>query len=195
MRSHYVKRGKRAAPGLQLSDLSTAVRTILTAANPDAKPRKKAVESPEADLFEFQLKAHGLKGWMREYRFALEALARNWRFDFAQRDLRIAFEIEGLRVQTIGGKVVCTGRHSTPDGYREDMRKYNAAAELGWTVLRADQTMVKSGDAIADLLRLLNRRGIDNGQDKFGQVMIDRTASARSSYPVAMRSRIRSGRR
>lgn len=163
-RRHYTK---RAVPGLTPIDLPPLIRALIE--TPGAISAK-AITSPDADLFEFQLKAHGLKGWIREHRFALEALSRNWRFDFANREHRIAFEIEGLRVQKIGGKIVCTGRHSTPDGYRGDIRKYNAAAELGWTVLRADQTMVKNGEAIADLLRLLNRRGIQNGQDKFALV-------------------------
>lgn len=180
-RRHYTK---RALPGLTPIDLPPLVRALLSI--PAANVKAKAIASPDADLFEFQLKAHGLKGWIREHRFALEALARNWRFDFANREHRIAFEIEGLRVQNIGGKVVCTGRHSTPDGYREDMRKYNAAAELGWTVLRADQTMVKNGEAIADLLRLLNRRGIDNGQNKFGPAMVPANGAQAAGLPTSL---------
>ena len=151
---------------LNLSDLPAKIRAKLHVEGLK-KPKGKAIRSDAGDLFEFQLRAHGLQGWIREHRFALEAMQRNWRFDFANVEHRIAFEVEGLRIQTIGGKTVCTGRHSTPDGYREDCRKYNAAAELGWIVLRADQVMVTNGEAVAGLIRLLHGRWMGNGQNKF----------------------------
>ncbi|PUZ26387.1 hypothetical protein DCC81_12015 [Chitinophaga parva] len=61
----------------------------------------------------------------REHRFHPE---RKWRFDFALVDHKIAIEYEGI----MAGK----SRHTTISGYTGDTEKYNAAAELGWTVLR-----------------------------------------------------------
>lgn len=62
---------------------------------------------------------------VREHRFHP---TRQWRFDFAWPDLRIAVEIDGR------------GRHQTVDGARKDMAKHNAAVLLGWRVLRFPAT-------------------------------------------------------
>ena len=61
----------------------------------------------------------------REYRFHP---ARKWRFDFAWPAQRVAVEIEG--------GLWNGGRHGTALGMLADMEKYNAAACLGWLVLR-----------------------------------------------------------
>jgi len=53
---------------------------------------------------------------------------RRWRFDFAWPSKKIAVEIEG---GTWTG-----GRHTRGAGFQKDCEKYNAAAVLGWTVLR-----------------------------------------------------------
>lgn len=56
------------------------------------------------------------------------AYPRRWRFDFAYPDFKIGIELEGgLWIQ---------GRHTSPQGFIKDMDKYNAAALLGWRVLR-----------------------------------------------------------
>ena len=53
---------------------------------------------------------------------------RKWRFDFAWPNLSLAIEIEGgLYVQ---------GGHVRGAMYEKNLEKYNAAAELGWLVLR-----------------------------------------------------------
>lgn len=138
-----------------------------------ARPRKQSEASKAAERFAFQLRAHRIPGWIREHKFAANELGcwpkdprdpkpdkgRKWAFDFANPDLMLAVEIEGLRVQKIGGRTVCTGRHSTVDGYREDCRKYAAAVELGWHVLRFVQDQVRNGEAIATVERVLARRG------------------------------------
>ncbi len=54
--------------------------------------------------------------------------ARDWRFDFAIPDCRVAIEVEGGAF--IGG------RHVRTDGYLRDLEKYNEAASCGWIVLR-----------------------------------------------------------
>ena len=53
---------------------------------------------------------------------------RKWRIDVAIVDLKIGIEIEG--------GVWTNGRHTRGNGFIEDMEKYNAAATLGWVILR-----------------------------------------------------------
>lgn len=70
---------------------------------------------------------------------------RKWRFDYAVPAWRIALEVEG--------GVHTGGRHIRPKGFLGDMEKYNAAAVLGWRVLRCvpDQLLSKkTTDMIAE---------------------------------------------
>ena len=60
-----------------------------------------------------------------EYRFHA---TRRWRFDYAWPAYLVALEVEG------GGW--SGGRHTRGAGFLGDMAKYNAAAILGWRVLR-----------------------------------------------------------
>lgn len=83
------------------------------------------------------LKAAGIDGWVREYRFHP---SRKWRFDFAWPELMFAAEVEG-------GTWV-NGRHNRGAGMAKDLEKYNEAMLLGWNVARFDSAMVKSGKAI-----------------------------------------------
>lgn len=69
---------------------------------------------------------------------------RKWRFDFAIPSRHIAIEIEGR------------GRHQSFGGFESDAKKYNAAAKLGWRVLRYTPAMVMRGDAINDVLEILH---------------------------------------
>lgn len=55
--------------------------------------------------------------------------ARRWRFDIAWPAALVAVEIEGMK----RGRY---GRHQRQTGYHKDCEKYNAAALLGWCVLR-----------------------------------------------------------
>ena len=69
--------------------------------------------------------AFGLPPYRAEFRFHP---SRQWRFDFAWPEHRLALEIDGGS----GG----FGRHSRPSGMRGDNEKINAATLLGWRVLR-----------------------------------------------------------
>ncbi len=72
---------------------------------------------------------------VREFRFHP---TRKWRFDYAIPVLKIAIECDG--------GVWTGGRHVSPQGYLKDMEKFNAAAELGWVVLKfTPQNLVTSG--------------------------------------------------
>src|SRR5262245_44144892 len=84
-----------------------------------------------------------------EFRFAL-AHGRNWRFDWAWPDARVALEIDG------GGYV--RGRHHRHAGFTEDCVKLNTAALDGWLVLRATPQQVADGSVWPWLRRALDQR-------------------------------------
>ena len=69
--------------------------------------------------------AHGLPEPVAELKFHPE---RRWRFDYAFPAAKVALEVEG--------GVWSGGRHTSGAGFVKDMEKYNAAACLGWKVLR-----------------------------------------------------------
>lgn len=74
---------------------------------------------------------------VKEFKFHPD---RNWRFDFAWPEKKLAVELEG----GIWNK----GRHMRPEGFIEDCNKYNAASLLGWKVLRFTERHIKSMQAI-----------------------------------------------
>lgn len=55
---------------------------------------------------------------------------RKWRFDYAWPEFKIALEVDG------GLWIPGGGRHNRAGGYLKDCEKFNAAAVLGWRVLR-----------------------------------------------------------
>lgn len=65
---------------------------------------------------------------------------RRWRFDFAWPARRVAVEIDGGRWKALGG------RHAG-DGDRE---KLNAAAALGWRVLRYSGAMLDAPQQVVE---------------------------------------------
>jgi len=86
-------------------------------------------------LFAQQLTDAKLAPFVREYRFHEK---RNWRFDFAWPQQKVAIEIEGgVRGQ---------GRHTRPQGFINDCEKYNEATLLGWLVLRVPTEWVTKGE-------------------------------------------------
>lgn len=101
-----------------------------------------------------QMRAEGVLGFTRELRFAAEYVGsgkglrerlkaaglKDWRFDFANQDLMLAFEVDG---GTWTG-----GRHTRGAGFESDRHKFAEATKLGWTVVAFTGGMVKSGYAI-----------------------------------------------
>jgi hypothetical protein len=79
-------------------------------------------------LFREHMKELGLT-LLGEYHFHPN---RKWRFDFIVARERVkrqvAFEIEG--------GIWSRGRHVRPQGFQDDLDKYNAATALGWRVFR-----------------------------------------------------------
>lgn len=85
-------------------------------------------------LHAYHMLAPGYPEPIAEYRFHATRL---WRFDFAFPTFYLAVEIDGGQWRRNGG------RHNT-DGDRE---KLNAAAVLGWRVLRFSGEMLKANPA------------------------------------------------
>ena len=102
--------------------------------------------------FAFQLRALGAPEPEREYAFALEAMGRRWRFDFAWPDKMVAAEVEG--------GVWSRGRHTRGSGFVADCEKYNAATLLGWRVLRIPTPMVDDWSG-AEMVREMLEGGDD----------------------------------
>jgi len=74
---------------------------------------------------------------------------RMWRFDYAKVDEKLAIEIEGLTRPGI------KSRHTTNDGYKADVEKYNNAVVLGWRVLRFTQDMLLKKSTFEMIRQLL----------------------------------------
>lgn len=80
----------------------------------------------------------------QEYKFNPD---RKWRADFFITGTNILIEVEG--------GIWSGGRHTRGKGFIADMEKYNAAAVMGFKVLRFDTQQVKSGLAIKQIEGLL----------------------------------------
>ena len=73
---------------------------------------------------------------VNEYRFHQ---LRQWRFDWAMPEARVAVEVEG--------GVWIQGGHTRGAGYSANLEKYNEAAALGWIVLRFTPQMLDADPA------------------------------------------------
>ena len=93
------------------------------------------------EAFALHCRVEGLSP-VREYTFHPK---RKWRFDFVFLDKMLAVEIEGG----------VNGRHQRIGGFTGDCHKYNAAAMLGWRVLRYTTAMVMDGTAIDQVLAVM----------------------------------------
>lgn len=90
------------------------------------------------------MRAVGIPEPLREYRFDPK---RRWRADFAWPELMLLVEVEGGHWTN--------GRHTRGAGFEADCEKYNEAALFGWRVLRVTGTHIKSGEALAWIVRAL----------------------------------------
>ena len=115
------------------------------------------------DKLAIQIRAAKLPQPTREYRFAAHATGgtgkgskqrirdaglRDWRFDFAWPELKLAVEVEG-------GAFV-GGRHNRGRGFTEDLRKYQQAQRLGWTIYRTAGELIDSGEALRTIEELIH---------------------------------------
>ena len=118
--------------------------------NPHPKVSKRKDSTAEILLMK-HMEELGI-GYEREYRFHRE---RKWRFDFAIG----AFEwSSGPYAIEIEGGAWTQGRHTRGKGFIEDIRKYNEAARLGWTVIRFTPSMIEAGESKTFLADLFGRQ-------------------------------------
>lgn len=129
-----------------------------------------------AELLSIQLRAQDIE-FEEEYRFGAlasggagkgirarlkEAGLRDWRADFYVDSARLLIEVEG----GAWGK----SRHTTGTGFSADLRKYDAAMKLGYTVYRCDPAMVKQGRAIETIKLLIAMRLADQSNDRINSL-------------------------
>jgi hypothetical protein len=101
---------------------------------------------------------------VEEHYFA-RAIGRQWRFDYAWPEYRVALEIEGgvfgRMITGLDGEDyrVVQSRHTDPIGMTEDAVKYNQAAILGWIVLRATDHLIRDRRILEHVLAALRARG------------------------------------
>lgn len=72
-----------------------------------------------------------------------------WRFDFVWSSEKLAIEVQGAIWKP-------QGHHTFGERYEGDLRKYNAAQELGWKVMQFSTEMVKRGEATSFLRRFFH---------------------------------------
>lgn len=101
---------------IMLNDKNIFIKAMKSLINAEITPEYRFIAEEVVGL------GAGIRDRLREVGF------KDWRFDYALKDYKIAVEIEG--------GVWVRGRHNRATGYLEDMEKYNAANTLGWHVLR-----------------------------------------------------------
>lgn len=107
-------------------------------------PRKAAGEFLVAPALVLGCLVRDLPVPVAEYKFFP---TRNWRFDWAWPDRKVALEVEG--------GAWTKGRHTRGQGFLDDIVKYNAAAIAGWTVLRCTPDNVGTGEVFKLLMAVL----------------------------------------
>jgi len=128
--------------------------------------KKKKRESSLERALAFQIRVFNLPRPLTEYQFAAHAVGlgpgiqkrlaangfKNWRFDFAWPILKFAVEVEGI---TPSG-----GRHQRIGGFQEDIEKYHAAMDLGWTVYRTTSPLINDGRAIKLIQKVIEGKNV-----------------------------------
>jgi len=107
-------------------------------------------------MLEAQLKQAKCGGFLREYQFAKP---RRWRFDFCWPHLKLAVEIEG---GTWNPRI--KSRHTSVQGFQDDVVKYNHSAIQGWCVLRYTSKDVTRGNAAQEIAQVVAQKARDNGR-------------------------------
>lgn len=91
-------------------------------------------------VFIASLKTERLPLPVAEHRFHPD---RKWRFDFAWPEHLVALEVEGA--------IWTGGRHTSGAGFVKDMEKYNAAAAMGWRIVRCQPKTLCATDTLRTL--------------------------------------------
>lgn len=130
----------------EILKLSRQTKVSKSKANRKRKPRVKPQQQEPSEgesILMRDLRALGI-GFEHEYKFHP---IRKWRADFLISNTKILIEVEG--------GIWSQGRHTRGTGYIGDMEKYNAAAILGFQVLRFSTQQVKSGSAVQQIEQLV----------------------------------------
>jgi hypothetical protein len=106
--------------------------------------RPKGVKTQATDLFPKFCKLEGLPVPVTELRFDP---VRKWRFDYAFLEQRVALEVDG--------GVWTGGRHTRGAGWLRDTEKLNAAAAMGWRLLRCTPQQLFSPEIIETIRKAL----------------------------------------
>lgn len=143
--------------------MSASTNSSVIAINHHVKHDAKSELESE---FDRQCTRYGLHPFERELRFAKLDFKRQWRFDFAWPDFRLAVELHGLIViRGSAGEGIVRGGHGTVSGIIRDMDKANAAILLGWSVLTFSQSHVINSTAAIDMTqRALTVKGWRRGK-------------------------------
>lgn len=116
---------------------------VLQPIGPTGAPRlRQSAKGPNKTEAAFA--ALGLPRPISELRFSPP---RQWRFDFAWPAHKVALEVEG--------GVWTGGRHTRGSGFLKDMEKYNAAAVLGWRVVRCTPNSVTALATVQMVAKML----------------------------------------
>lgn len=126
-----IEQARRVAGGPQ--DMAAIVKAAQTANKAEARKNRATASGNTATLIR-QCTELGCPEPFAEWDFRAD---RKWRFDLAWDDFGIAAEIEG--------GVHSQGRHTRAQGFVNDAHKYNAAACMGWTVIRIPTPMIADG--------------------------------------------------
>lgn len=127
---------------------------------------------------EAQIRDSGLPSPQIEYHFHP---TRDWRFDFAWPDIKLALEVEG--------GIYNGGRHVTPKGFEGDCEKYNEATCLDWRVIRVTSKMINSSELkaltlITRMIRLLSHES--NSKNTNGRPRTIRRSSKSKSDRISV---------
>jgi very-short-patch-repair endonuclease len=69
-----------------------------------------------------------------------------------------AWPVRGRFLIEVDGGSWVGGRHNTGAGFAKDLEKLNAAAELGYRVLRFTPQMINDGSALEQIRRILSSK-------------------------------------
>src|SRR5690242_2238344 len=113
-----------------------------------------------SDTLAFHLRAAGISGFEREYRFDP---VRKWRADRAFVEARLLVECDG-------GTWTPNSGHNSGSGKNRDCERDAEAVIAGWRVLRFTTNMVEDGRALAYVERALEGPGQANGVSRYSDM-------------------------
>ena len=109
---------------------------------------KLKIRSPLECELEIQMRAMKIQAPLTEFIFHP---TRKWRFDFAWPGKMFAVEVEG--------GAHSNGRHTRGYGFVADLEKYHYAMDLGWNVYRCGAELIRSGQAVNLIQKIMTRLG------------------------------------